>query len=83
MIYNRYKIIFPFLILLLVFSCNVQIKVSADKEELPSESIVENTKEKILIRTTDIQGRNCMPLKFFPYLYFYNDGTVEKKVILE
>ena len=38
------------LILLLVFSCNVQIKVSADKEEIPSESIVkileENTEEK-------------------------------------
>ena len=38
------------LILLLVFSCNVQIKVSADKEEIPSESVVkilvENTEEK-------------------------------------
>jgi hypothetical protein len=36
--------------LLLVFSCNVQIKVSADKEEIPSESVVkivvENTEEK-------------------------------------
>ena len=50
MIYNRYKIIFSLLILLLVFSCNVQIKVSADKEEIPSESgvkiLVENTEEK-------------------------------------
>ena len=50
MIYNRYKIIFPFLILLLVFSCNVQIKVNTDKKELPSESVVkivvENTEEK-------------------------------------
>ena len=50
MIYNRYKIIFSLLILLLVFSCNVQIKVSADKEEISSESvvkiIVENTEEK-------------------------------------
>jgi len=50
MISNRYKIIFSLLILLLVFSCNVQIKVSADKEEIPSESVVkivvENTEEK-------------------------------------
>ena len=50
MIYNRDKIIFSLLILLLVFSCNVQIKVSADKEETPSESVVkivvENTEEK-------------------------------------
>ena len=48
--YNRYKIIFSLLILLLVFSCNVQIKVSTDKEEIPSESVVkivvENTEEK-------------------------------------
>ena len=50
MIYNRYKIIFPLLILLLVFSCNVQIKVSTEKEEMPSENvvkiIVENPEEK-------------------------------------
>ena len=50
MAYNKYKIIFPLLILLLVFSCNIQIKVSNDKEEIPSESVVkivaENTEEK-------------------------------------
>ena len=50
MIYTKYKIIFSLLILLLVFSCNVQIKVSADKKEIPSESVVkiviENTEEK-------------------------------------
>ena len=50
MAYNKYKIIFPLLILLLVFSCNIQIKVSDDKEEIPSESVVkivvENTEEK-------------------------------------
>ena len=50
MAYNKYNIIFPILILLLVFSCNIQIKVSNEKEEIPSESvvkiIVENTEEK-------------------------------------
>ena len=50
MSYNKYKIIFSLLILLLVFSYNVQIKVSTDKEEIPSESVVkivvENTEEK-------------------------------------
>ena len=50
MIYSRYKIIFSLLMLLLVFSCNVQIKVSNDKEEISSESVVkivvENTEEK-------------------------------------
>ena len=51
--YNRLKIIFSLLILLLVFSCNIQIKVSAEKEEFPSENVVkivvENTEEKIHI----------------------------------
>ena len=51
MAYNKYNIIFPLLILLLVFSCNIQIKVSNDKEEISSESVVkivvENTEEKI------------------------------------
>ena len=50
MAYNKYNIIFPLLILLLIFSCNIQIKVSNDKEEIPSESVVkivvENTEEK-------------------------------------
>ena len=53
MIYNRYKIIFPFLILLLVFSCNVQIKVSADKEEIPSEGVV-----KIVVESTEEKSYN-------------------------
>ncbi len=51
MAYNRYKIIFSFLILLLVFSCNVQIKVSADKEESPSENVI-----KIVVETTKQKG---------------------------
>ena len=50
MIYNRYKIIFSLLILFFVFSCSIQIKVSVEKEEIPSQSIVkfvaENTEEK-------------------------------------
>ena len=50
MIDTKYKMISSLLILLLVLSCNVQIKVSAEKEEIPSESvvkiIVENPEEK-------------------------------------
>ena len=50
MLQNRDKIIFSLLFLLLVFSCNVQIKVSAEREESLSENVVnilvENTKQK-------------------------------------
>ena len=51
MAYNRYKIIFSFLILLLVFSCNVQIKVSAEKEDSPSKNVM-----KIVVETTKQKG---------------------------
>jgi len=48
MAYNRYKIIFS--LLFLIFSCNIQIKVSDEKQDPPSENIVkivvENTKQK-------------------------------------
>ena len=63
-------------------ACQTDTSTATISVSIPS-AIKENTKDKILIRTTDIQGRNCIPLKIFPYLYFYNDGTVEKKVILE
>ena len=50
MIYTKSKMISLLLILLLVFSCNVQLKVNSDKEEIPSENfvkiVVENTEEK-------------------------------------
>ena len=63
-------------------ACQIDTSTATISVSIPS-AIKENTKDKILIRTTDIQGRNCMPFKNFPYLYFYNDGTVEKKVTLE
>ena len=63
-------------------ACQIDTSTATISISIPS-AIKENTKDKILIRTTDIQGRNCMPFKNFPYLYFYNDGTVEKKVTLE
>lgn len=53
MMYNKYKIIFSLLILLLFFSCNVHVKINDKKEELTSENIVkiaiEKTKEKSYI----------------------------------
>ncbi|HIK63049.1 MAG TPA: PKD domain-containing protein [Flavobacteriales bacterium] len=63
-------------------ACQIDTSTATISISIPS-AIKENTKDKILIRTTDIQGRNCTPFKIFPSLYFYNDGTVEKKVILE
>ena len=63
-------------------ACQIDTSTATISVSIPS-AIKENTKDKILIRTTDIQGRNCMPLNFSPYLYFYNDGTVEKRIVIE
>ena len=43
-------------------------------------SIIQNKK---LLTKTDILGSNIKELKNIPLFYFYNNGTVEKKIILE
>ena len=42
----------------------------------------ENTRNKQLIRITDMLGRNANTLSNSPLLYIYDDGSVEKKIIL-
>ena len=42
-----------------------------------------STKQRILIKITDILGREVNEKRDTPLLYIYNDGTVEKKMILE
>jgi len=43
-------------------------------------SIIQNKK---LLSITDMLGRNIKELKNIPLFYFYNDGTVEKRIIIE
>jgi len=43
-------------------------------------NIIQNKK---LLNITDMLGRNIKELKNIPLFYFYNDGSVEKKIILE
>ena len=43
-------------------------------------SIIQNKK---LLSITDMLGRNIKELKNIPLFYFYNDGSVEKKIIIE
>lgn len=56
-------------------SVTINVNITTGINEIPAE--------KILIKITDLQGRRCMPLKNSPCLYFFSDGTVEKKVVLE
>ena len=42
-----------------------------------------HTTEKQLIKITDVLGRNAKPTINTPLFYIYNDGSVEKKIILQ
>jgi len=50
--------------------------------QIPS-SIFEQSKTKILLKITDILGRECKPIKNRTLFYIYEDGIVEKKIIIE
>ena len=39
--------------------------------------------EKTLIRIIDVLGRKATPTYNAPLFYIYNDGTVEKKLIVQ
>ena len=44
---------------------------------------IELDKTKKLIKITDLLGRKTIQKKGVPLLYLYNDGTVEKKIIIK
>ena len=46
-------------------------------------SVEETTNNKELIKVVDIIGRNSKSQKNKPLIYIYNDGTSEKRIILE
>ena len=48
-----------------------------------SVGIEEQTTKKELLRTTDLLGRETKGVKNQPLFYIYDDGTVEKKIIIE
>ena len=41
------------------------------------------TESKKLIKTIDVLGKNKNGVKYEPLFYIYDDGTVEKKIIIE
>ena len=49
----------------------------------PSTSVEEYNTNKELLRTTDILGRETKETKNTLLFYIYDDGTVEKKMIIE
>ena len=45
-------------------------------------SIIENTTSKELLRITDLLGRETKQTNQ-PLFYIYDDGTVEKRIVIE
>jgi Leucine-rich repeat (LRR) protein len=41
------------------------------------------TKNKELLKTTDVIGRDTKGAKYEPLFYIYDDGTVEKRIVIE
>jgi len=56
-------------------SVTISVSVSTDIKEL--------TSKKVLISITDILGRTTKATKNTPLFYHFNNGTVEKKIIIE
>jgi len=48
-----------------------------------SVGIEEQTTKKELLRTTDLLGRETTDNKDEVLFYIYNDGTVEKRIVIE
>ena len=49
----------------------------------PPTSIKEHTTNKELLKITDILGRETKGTKNTPLFYIYDDGTVEKRIVIE
>ena len=45
--------------------------------------VLDITNKRTLVKITDILGQKTPYRKNIPLLYIYDDGTVEKKIILE
>ena len=46
-------------------------------------SIKEHTTKKMLLKITDLLGRETKGKKNEPFFYIYEDGTVEKRIVIE
>ena len=54
---------------------------------ISSISSINNTdnidKQRKVVRVVDLLGRDIDMVKYYPLLYIYDDGTVERKIILD
>ncbi len=54
-----------------------------DLSNINNITLPAKTSDLKLISSTDFQGKRCKPQKNMPYLNIYQDGRVEKKVIIK
>ncbi|MBC8464625.1 MAG: hypothetical protein H8D62_03005 [Bacteroidetes bacterium] len=61
----------------------VQEEAECDTLTLQSTSVVELSVNRKLLRIVDLLGRETPEKKKTPLFYIYDDGTIEKRVIIE
>ncbi len=54
-----------------------------DLSNINNSNLPETPSNSKVISTTDFHGKRCKPQTNIPYLNIYQDGRVEKKVIIE
>ena len=58
--------------------------VKLDKNGYISNTLfLENKNDRKVLKTIDFLGKNINPEKSKPFIEIYDDGTVEKKIIIE
>lgn len=68
------------------FIDEVCVSRSADDCQSPvlsTDFIIYESKARVLIKTVDAMGRECIPQSGELLFYIYDDGSIEKKVIVE
>jgi len=66
---------------------NVELRPKINITYLPDSTSTTihdvNTNNKQLLKITNVLGRKNLPTRNTPLLYIYDDGTVEKRIIIE
>ena len=62
--------------------CLIKLNASGNIISSTKDIVLEN-KNKKLIRVVDVLGRDSKPKNNTPLFYIYDDGTVEKRIIIE
>ena len=61
----------------------MEFQTSCETNSIFSTAITDQNQPKTLLKVTDVLGRKSKETKNTPLFYIYDDGTVEKRIIIE